>query len=133
MKNINDYAGIVGQAVLDDLKIAAEKLKGKKITHVNSTPVGGGVAEILTRMVPLLNELGVVSDWQVIKGNNSFFDVTKKIHNNIHGSGEPLNKKEMDIFLENGLYNEQNMACDSDLMFIHDPQPITLIYKKKDN
>jgi trehalose synthase len=133
MKNINDYAGIVGQAVLDDLKIAAEKLKGKKITHVNSTPVGGGVAEILTRMVPLLNELGVVSDWQVIKGNNSFFDVTKKIHNNIHGSGEPLNKKEMDIFLENGLYNEQNMACDSDIMFIHDPQPITLINKKKEN
>ena len=133
MNGINDYAKIVGQAVLDDLKIAAEKLKGKKITHVNSTPVGGGVAEILTRMVPLLNQLGVQSDWQVIKGNNSFFDVTKKMHNNIHGSGEPLTESEIKTFIENGAFNEENMSCDSDIMFIHDPQPITLINKKRDN
>ena len=133
MNSINDYAKIVGQAVLDDLKIAAEKLKGKKITHVNSTPVGGGVAEILTRMVPLLNQLGVQSDWQVIKGNNSFFDVTKKMHNNIHGSGEPLTGSEIKTFIENGAFNEENMPCDSDIMFIHDPQPITLINKKRDN
>ncbi|MBN2755395.1 MAG: glycosyltransferase [Candidatus Goldbacteria bacterium] len=133
MNSINDYAKIVGQAVLDDLKIAAEKLKGKRITHVNSTPVGGGVAEILTRMVPLLNQLGVQSDWQVIKGNNSFFDVTKKMHNNIHGSGEPLTESEIKTFMENGAFNEENMPCDSDIMFIHDPQPITLINKKRDN
>lgn len=133
MKNIDSYAQIVGQAVLDDLKIAADKLKGKKITHVNSTPVGGGVAEILTRMVPLLNQLGVQSDWQVIKGNNSFFDVTKKMHNNIHGSGEPLTESEIKTFIENGAFNEENMPCDSDIMFIHDPQPITLINKKRDN
>lgn len=133
MKSIDDYAKIVGQAVLDDLKLAAEKLHGKRITHVNSTPVGGGVAEILTRMVPLLNQLGVQSDWQVIKGNNSFFDVTKKMHNNIHGSGGPLSEDEVNIFMENGAFNEENMACDSDIMFIHDPQPITLINKKRDN
>ncbi len=133
MKNLNDYAVYVGAAVVDDLKIAAEKLAGKKVTHVNSTPVGGGVAEILTRMVPLLNELGVICDWQVIKGNNEFFEVTKKIHNNIHGSGDSLTERDKEVFLDNGLFNETAMACDSDIMFIHDPQPITLINRKKDN
>jgi trehalose synthase len=133
VKNINDYVPFVGQAVIDDLRLAAEKLSGKKITHVNSTPVGGGVAEILTRMVPLLNELGVESDWQVIKGNTSFFEVTKKMHNNIHGSGTPLTEDEMNVFIDNGRYNEETMKCDSDIMFIHDPQPITLINNKKGN
>jgi len=133
MKNINDYAKYVGQSVIDDLKLAAEQLSGKKVTHVNSTPVGGGVAEILTRMVPLLNELGVNSDWQVIKGNNTFFEVTKKMHNNIHGSGEELAEKDKEVFLENGIFNESAMACDSDIMFIHDPQPITLVNKKNGN
>src|SRR5665811_1111272 len=105
MKSINDYSPFVGQAVIDDLKLVAEKLAGKNITHVNSTPVGGGVAEILTRMVPLLNELGVQSDWQVIKGNTSFFEVTKKMHNNIHGSGVPLTEDEIKVFVDNGRYN----------------------------
>ena len=133
MKNLNDYAPFVGQSVIDDMKLAAEKLAGKKITHVNSTPIGGGVAEILTRMVPLLNELGVQSDWQVIKGNTSFFEVTKKMHNNIHGSGDPLSEDDKKVFVENGKFNEDTMTCDSDIMFIHDPQPITLINKKKGN
>ena len=86
MPKIEEYIPIVGQSVIDDLRLVAEKLSGKLVQHVNSTAVGGGVAEILNRMVPLLNELGVNSKWDVIKGGDEFFAVTKKFHNALHGT-----------------------------------------------
>ncbi len=133
MIKIDDYIPVVGQAVIDDLKRVSEKLKDKKIKNINSTPVGGGVAEILSRLVPLLNELGVLTYWDVIKGGKSFFEVTKKFHNAIHGKKEEINKKDFEIFLEVSEENISQMLVDEDIIFIHDPQPIALIKKKKDN
>jgi trehalose synthase len=130
---IKDYGPIVGNFVIDDLKLLAEKLKGKSIQHVNSTAVGGGVAEILNRMVPLLADLGVENSWDVIKGGEKFFEVTKKFHNALHGKDEGLTRKDLDIFLETGRANEESMDIRGDIVFIHDPQPITLINRKKDN
>jgi trehalose synthase len=85
MPNLNDYALIVGQDVIDELYLLAEKLKGKSVTNINSTSIGGGVAEILTRMIPLMRQLGVDARWDVIKGNDKFFRITKDIHNALHG------------------------------------------------
>ena len=130
---IEEYIPIVGQPVVDDLRLIAKKLEGKTIGHVNSTAVGGGVAEILNRMVPLLNELGVKTTWSVIKGGEEFFNVTKKFHNALHGSPEEITEKEFNVFLENGEQNIRSMNMDTDIVFIHDPQPITLVQKKKDN
>ncbi|MFA6636416.1 MAG: glycosyltransferase [Candidatus Omnitrophota bacterium] len=130
---IKDYAPIVGNFVIDDLKLLAEKLKGKSIQHVNSTAVGGGVAEILNRMVPLLADLGVENSWDVIKGGEKFFEVTKKFHNALHGKDEGLTRKDLDVFLETGRSNEESMDMRGDIVFIHDPQPITLINRKKGN
>ena len=133
MTKINEYIPIVRQPVIDDLKLLAEKLEGRTILHVNSTSVGGGVAEILSRMVPLLNELGVNTKWDVIKGGEEFYAVTKKFHNVLHGRNEEVTVQDFDIFLETSRKNIEEMNTDGDIVFIHDPQPIALIKKKKDN
>ncbi|MFB3919515.1 glycosyltransferase [Candidatus Velamenicoccus archaeovorus] len=133
MVHINDYIPIVGQSTIDDLKLLAERLKGKVIQHVNSTSVGGGVAEILNRMVPLLGELGVDSRWDLIKGGSQFFDVTKKFHNALHGRPEDITDHDLEIFMETTETNLGLMNTYGDVVFIHDPQPIGLIKKKAGN
>jgi trehalose synthase len=125
--HLDDYASIVGQGQLDTLRFLAKELKGKAIKMVNSTAVGGGVAEMLNRLVPLLSELEVPTHWDVITGGNDFFEVTKAFHNALHGSPYELTKAAQDIFL---MYNEQNrerMQFEEEMVVIHDPQPAGLI------
>jgi trehalose synthase len=133
MQKIEDYIPIVGQSVIDDLRLVARKLNGKVIQHINSTPVGGGVAEILIRMVPLLNELGVDSRWDVIKGGEQFFEVTKKFHNLLHGRKDELADRDFDIFMETSEKNINEVSTYGDIVFVHDPQPIVLVKKKSGN
>ncbi len=130
MPGIADYAPIVGQSVIHELELLAQKLSGKKIQNVNSTSVGGGVAEILARMTPLLRELGVDARWDVIKGNDRFFQITKTIHNALHGADVNLTSEDWDYFLEVNRKNAAEMEFYGDIMFIHDPQPVALIEKK---
>jgi len=85
MNRLEEYIPIVGEATLEELRQLANRLHGKTIQNINSTAVGGGVAEILTRMIPLLNQLGVEAVWDVIKGDEKFFATTKKFHNGLHG------------------------------------------------
>ena len=128
---LDDYESIIGKAPLDALRFLAKELKGKTIKMVNSTAVGGGVAEMLNRLVPLLSELEVPTHWEVITGGNDFFEVTKAFHNALHGSEYELTKSARDIFL---MYNEQNlqrMQFGEDLVVIHDPQPAALIRGKE--
>ncbi|RJP28038.1 MAG: glycosyltransferase [Candidatus Omnitrophota bacterium] len=133
MVKIEEYVSIVGESVIEDLKLVADRLKGKVIQHINSTAVGGGVAEILNRMVPLLKELGVDCRWDLIKGGEQFFDVTKKFHNALHGRREDITQKDFDIFLETSNKNIEEVNTYGDIVFIHDPQPIALIKKKAQN
>lgn len=133
MAKIEDYAPIVGESVIDDLRLIADKLKGKVVQHVNSTAVGGGVAEILNRMVPLLRELGVDARWDLIKGGVDFFEVTKKFHNLLHGRPQEISDKDFDIFLETSSRNIAEVNTYGDIVFIHDPQPIALVNKKAEN
>jgi trehalose synthase len=133
MAKIEEYASIVGRSVIDDLKLLGEKLKGIVVQHINSTPVGGGVAEILNRMVPLLKELGVDTRWDVIKGGEQFFAVTKKFHNALHGRSEEIGMRDFEIFMETSQENITNVNAYGDVIFVHDPQPIALIRKKAAN
>ena len=125
--HLDDYRDIIGQAHLDSLRFLARDVKGKSIKMVNSTAVGGGVAEMLNRMVPLLTELDVPTHWDVITGGNDFFDVTKAFHNALHGGSYNLTKAAQEIFLA---YNEQNrerLHFEEEMVVIHDPQPLGLI------
>lgn len=133
MAKIDEYISIVGRSQIDDLKLLAGRLQNKVIQHVNSTSVGGGVAEILNRMVPLLNELGVNTKWDVIKGGEQFFEVTKKFHNALHARSEEITQRDFDIFLETSQENIVSLDIYGDIVFIHDPQPIALIKKKTGN
>src|SRR3990167_259650 len=128
---LRDYESIIGRDVIEELYLIAEKLKGKKIQNINSTAVGGGVAEILNRMVPFLQEMGVNASWDVIKGGEEFFKITKKIHNALHGRGEAITPQECEHFLEINERNKDVLKPETDIYFIHDPQPVALVRNKK--
>jgi trehalose synthase len=127
---LDDYVPIIGQANVDELRFLARGLRGKAVKMVNSTAVGGGVAEILSRLIPLMEELEVRTKWEVITGGNDFFEVTKGFHNALHGGEYNLTKEAREVFLT---YNEQNrkrMDFSEDVVVIHDPQPANLILSK---
>src|SRR3989339_1290146 len=132
MPKINDYVPIVGEDIIEELKIIGEKLKGKVVQHINSTSVGGGVAEILNRMIPLMNELGVDSRWDLIKGGEKFFQITKKFHNALHGMAVDITDEEFDVFLQVEDENIKTINFYGDIIFAHDPQTVALIKKKSD-
>ena len=110
----------------------AAKLSGKVIQNINSTFIGGGVAEILSRMVPLLGQLGVDARWNVIKGNDEFFQVTKKFHNALHGRREKITPEDFALYLETTQASIKKLQLYGDIIFIHDPQPVGLITRKKE-
>lgn len=129
MTHINDYKEIAGRGTIEDLFLLADRLQGKSVQNINSTAVGGGVAEILTRMLPLLRELGVDARWDVIKGNERFYSTTKKIHNALHGVQVDIADDEFEDFLETNRQNASGMTF-GDIVFIHDPQPIALVEQR---
>jgi len=122
-----DYQPIIGEAALDELRFLATSLHGKTAKMVNSTAVGGGVAEMLNRLIPLLAEVEVPTRWDVITGGNDFFELTKAFHNALHGGDYTLTKEGRELFLAYNEQNQQRMTFDEDLIVIHDPQPAGLI------
>jgi hypothetical protein len=98
MSMLEQYESVVGASALEELRLIARHLENKRIITVNSTAVGGGVAEILNRMVPLCGELGVTIRWDVIKGGEDFFAVTKRIHNALHDKAEQFTTHDRDVF-----------------------------------
>jgi trehalose synthase len=126
-----DYEPIVGKSTIEEMRLLSSRLEGREIQNINSTYVGGGVAEILNRMVPILQGLGVDARWNVIKGSPGFFEVTKKFHNALHGRKESISEDDFDLFLEINRKNMAEMDFHGQVMFIHDPQPCALIEKKE--
>lgn len=124
---LDDYAALIGAAEIGELRALARRLEGHSVKMVNSTAVGGGVAEILNRLVPLLQELGVPTRWEVITGGDDFFAVTKGFHNALHGSSYELRWQAFEIFQACQEQNLKQMQFEEDLIVIHDPQPIGLV------
>jgi len=129
MVHVEDYAPIVGTASIDELRLLADRLQGNTLQNINSTAVGGGVAEILTRMVPLMKQLGVDAVWDVIKGDEKFFAITKKMHNGLHGVPVEISAEEQEHFQEVNRENAEQMRF-GDMVYVHDPQPIALVEKR---
>src|SRR5438445_372598 len=128
-----DYGPIIGKPELDEIRFLARHLRGKTVKMVNSTALGGGVAEILNRLIPLMNELEVPTRWDVITGGNDFFEVTKGFHNALHRGEYNLTQQIRDIFMSYNEQNRQRMEFAEDLFVIHDPQPAGLIRSKSAN
>ncbi len=124
---LEDYAEVAGRDVIEELRVLAEYVKGRRLQNINSTPVGGGVAEILTRLVPLLRELGVETTWDVIKGDETFFNVTKAFHNALHGVPEEITEEMLECYRQTTEQNLREVPITGDVVFVHDPQPAGLI------
>ena len=129
---IEKYAQFVGEDEIDAIVKLAERLQDLSILHVNSTAAGGGVAEILNRMVPLMRELGLRVDWKVIRGDAEFFTATKTFHNALQGTVRDVPSHLYSVYEKWQEINANELDLDYDVVFIHDPQPAGLIkYRKR--
>jgi trehalose synthase len=124
---LDDYIPIVGAPEITALRTLASRLTGRTVQMVNSTAMGGGVAEILNRLVPLMKELALPTRWDVITGGNDFFEVTKEFHNALHGAPYQARKEQFDLFLATNEENRKRLQFDCEFTVIHDPQPAPLI------
>ncbi len=127
MKDLDKYTSIVGKAEIDEIKSLAGYLKGKRVHHINSTKEGGGVAEILQRLVPLMKSLGIKASWDAIHGDSVFYDVTKMIHNALHGQEFEFKPEYTEILEKTNEKNKDLLNEPADVTIIHDPQPLPLV------
>jgi trehalose synthase len=131
-KSLQQYAPIVGDKILREIRLLASYLQGARVQHINSTARGGGVAELLAMLVPLMRDVGLDATWDVIQGNEPFFEVTKLIHNNLHGQHHPLTPAMRKIYWDTTLQNTGLVRRDADFVCIHDPQPLGLVRERGD-
>ncbi|HMD10300.1 MAG TPA: glycosyltransferase [Candidatus Acidoferrum sp.] len=130
---LDDYAALLGEGEIDELRVLAKPLRGRSIEMINSTAVGGGVAEILNRLLPLAEELELNMRWDVMTGGDDFYGVTKSFHNALHGAPYHADPKDFEIFLACNERNRARLPLDAEFMIIHDPQPAALIEGRKKN
>ena len=126
-KSLADYSTIVSRGLMEQLKALAEPLAGKRVLHLSATAFGGGVAEILYTLVPLMRDAGLDTEWRVIYGQDEFFDVTKAIHNALQGAPRSLSDEEKEIFRRYNLGNAEALTDSFDYVIVHDPQPAGVI------
>lgn len=133
MKKLSAYRHIVGDAVIGEIYHKVKPLYGKRILHINSTFIGGGVAEILTHLTPLMNNVGIDADWRILHGNTDLFEITKKFHNALQGDEINLSSIKRKLYVAASEDFSAYARLDHDLVIIHDPQPLPLIefYKKR--
>lgn len=127
---LDGYAAIVGEAVIDHLRQLAAPLKGMRVVHVNSTREGGGVAEILSWLVPFKQELGLEVSWEVITGEAGFYQCTKSFHNGLQGSPVAIPPVLLRAYEQTNADNAERLRTvleEADFVFIHDPQPAPLL------
>lgn len=124
---LSDYEEYLGEDAIERIRRKAEPLQGAKVVHVNSTYYGGGVAELMTSLSLLMNDVGLEADWRIIRGNPDFFDVTKGIHNALQGGDLTWTDLKKQVYEGVNLENAIRMQLDSDFVVIHDPQPLPLL------
>lgn len=127
-KKFADYKDIIGEPLYQEVRELAGRLAGRRILHINATANGGGVAEILRSMVPLLRDLGVPAEWQTIDIDGEFFAITKKIHNSLQGFDEQLGDVEWQFYESISQKLAQSLDPSQwDAIVAHDPQPAAMI------
>jgi len=128
---LDDYSAVIGAGEIDELRALAKPLSGRSVQMVNSTAVGGGVAEMLNRIVPLAQELGLNVRWEVMTGGDDFFEVTKAFHNALHGEPYHPEPAHFEIFRAYNELNVKRIPLDAEFIIIHDPQPAAFIQARK--
>jgi len=128
---LDEYARVAGEDVIDHLQQLARQLHGRRIVHVSSTRIGGGVAEILDKLVPLTRELGIDAEWEVISAEPQFYQCTKALHNALQGLAIRIPDHLLRVYEENNRANAERIGpvlAEADIVFVHDPQPAPLLH-----
>ncbi len=125
-KSLADYTHIVGRDLVDEIRALAEPLRGRRVVHVSATAFGGGVAEILYTLVPLMADVGLEVEWQVIYGREEFFNATKLMHNALQGAPDDLTEEQWETWRRYNEMNSRELAGGWDVAVVHDPQPAAL-------
>ncbi|HQQ01329.1 MAG TPA: glycosyl transferase family 1, partial [bacterium] len=118
MRAIDEYRGIVGDKVISDIVKMAKNLYGLRVLHINSTYYGGGVAEMLYSLIPLMNDVGVSVDWRILRGTPEFFTITKKFHNAIQGDPINLSDIKKTLYIQNNQDFASYYQIDADCVII---------------
>src|SRR5438105_7694649 len=126
-KTLAEYAGIIGDARVAEIRALADQLHGARVLHLNATAFGGGVAELLGALTPLMRDVGLAADWQVMHGADEFFRVTKAMHNALPGRAVPWTSEMGDVWLRYTARNAELFDESYDFVVIHDPQPAGIL------
>jgi trehalose synthase len=126
-KSLDAYREIVGERRIGEIRRLAARLEGKRVLHVNATAFGGGVAEILSTLVPLMQDLGLHADWQVMRGTEEFYMVTKAMHNSLQGMRLAWTEQMQEIWLRYNQVNADLFDDEYDFVVVHDPQPAAIL------
>jgi trehalose synthase len=124
---LDKYASVIGEKKIGEIKVLAKNLAGRNVCHVNSTSFGGGVAEILHRLVPLMCDVGLKAEWKVIRGSDEFFNVTKAFHNGLQGMNISLTEQMKKTYLEYNKMNAHELNLNHEFVVVHDNQPAAVI------
>ena len=122
-KSLTDYTHLVGRPLTEEIRELAKDLEGLRVLHLSATAFGGGVAEILYTLIPLMNDVGIEAEWQVMLGREEFYNVTKRLHNALQGNPDSLSDEEWEIFARYQELNAAEVEGDWDVIIAHDPQP----------
>jgi trehalose synthase len=122
-KSLADYTHIVGRELVAEIRELAEPLKGQRVVHLSATAFGGGVAEILYTLVPLMRDVGLDVEWQVIYGREEFFNATKLMHNALQGNPQDLTEEQWATWRQYNEMNARELNRGWDVCIVHDPQP----------
>ena len=125
-KSLADYTHIVGRPLIEEIRELAEPLKGRRVVHLSATAFGGGVSEILYTLVPLMRDVGLEAEWQVIYGREEFFNSTKLMHNALQGAPQDLSEEEWAVWRQYNEMNARELERDWDYCIVHDPQPAAM-------
>src|SRR3954453_4212207 len=126
-KSLADYTHIVGRELIEEIRDLAEPLKGRRVVHLSATAFGGGVSEILYTLVPLMRDVGLEVEWQVIYGREEFFNSTKLMHNALQGNPQDLTDEQWGVWRSYNEMNARGLSRGWDVCIVHDPQPAALL------
>jgi trehalose synthase len=125
-KSLADYTHLAGRPLIEEIRELAKDLEGLRVLHLSATAFGGGVSEILYTLIPLMNDVGIATDWQVMLGREEFYNATKRLHNALQGNPDSLTDEEWAIYERYNEMNAKEIEGGWDVIIVHDPQPAAI-------
>lgn len=125
-KSLERYREVVGDDLIAEIRDRAHDLRGLRVLELSATATGGGVAEMLSSLVPLQRDVGLDVEWELITADAAFFETTKKLHNGLQGMEVEVAAAELNDYLAHNEAHAGVLAGEWDVVIVHDPQPAAI-------